>query len=183
MLNLKQDIRRRIKLLKNEISIDRKNLISNQILQNIENQKEFRKAEIIMAYSALPDEVQTAGFIEKYYKGKTILLPCVRGDDLILKQYTGKENMQKGDFGILEPSGDEFTDYLSIDLIIVPGVAFDSNCNRLGRGKAFYDGFLKKAEKAFKIGICFDFQIVDSIPIEPHDIKMDMVITESKVIN
>ena len=80
-------------------------------------------------------------------------------------------------FEIYEPV-DLFTDSLnSIDFIIVPGVAFDNQKNRLGRGKAYYDKLLKNT-KAFKAGVCFGFQLLDSVPVNSFDEKMDLVITD-----
>ena len=97
------------------------------------------------------------------------------GDNLELRRYTKTEDMHTGDFGILEPDNNTITDYSMIDLAVIPGVAFDSSCNRLGRGKGYYDRLLPKLHCP-KIGICFKFQFVDSIPAEPHDILMDKII-------
>ena len=89
--------------------------------------------------------------------------------------------MQAGEqFGIGEPTGPEFTDLESIDMIIVPGVAFDSHGNRMGRGRGFYDRLLKSTPNAAKIGVGYDFQLLDTIPVEPHDVPMDCVITDHK---
>jgi len=87
--------------------------------------------------------------------------------------------MKKGQsFGILEPEGESFTELQDIDLIIVPGVAFDKNNNRLGRGKAYYDKLLNYVN-CHKYGVCFDFQLVPNVPADQHDVKMDKVITDS----
>jgi len=67
--------------------------------------------------------------------------------------------------------------------VIVPGVAFDSQCHRLGRGKGFYDRLLPQIPHAVKIGVCFDHQIVEELPSEPHDVLMDLVISPSLIIN
>lgn len=63
-------------------------------------------------------------------------------------------------------------------MIIVPGVAFDNNNNRLGRGKAYYDKLLKES-KSYKVGVCFDFQLIEEVPVDEYDIKMDLIISES----
>ena len=116
--------------------------------------------------------------VEKH-KEKRLLLPCVDGDDLRLRQYTGPECMQAGEqFGIGEPTGPEFTDLESIDMIIVPGVAFDREGNRMGRGRGFYDRLLSTTPHAFKVGVAFGFQMVELVPTEPFDIKMNKVIHE-----
>lgn len=127
-------------------------------------------------YYSLPDEVQTHDFVEKWRGKKNILLPVVVGDDLELRTYTGRQELSEGAFHIDEPTGRTFTDYDAIDLVIVPGVAFDNNGNRLGRGKGYYDRLLPRI-RAHKIGICFPFQLVKEIPTEPFDKKMDKIIS------
>lgn len=88
--------------------------------------------------------------------------------------------MKKGALGIWEPdTEDNFTG--DIDLMIIPGIAFDSDKNRLGRGKAFYDRFLAN-KRLVKIGVGFDLQLLPRIPSEKSDIKMDKVITASHLI-
>ena len=83
--------------------------------------------------------------------------------------------MKKGKLNIMEPDGEIFSDYSKIDLAIIPGVAFDHLKNRLGRGKGYYDNFLKN-KFIFKIGVCFEFQLLDKIPTTNDDIKMDLII-------
>ena len=128
-----------------------------------------------MIYSALPDEVQTQGFIEKWCQKKKIILPTVIGDDIIPVEYADGTTLAVGDFNILEPQNEPYTG--GFDLIVVPGVAFDRNGNRLGRGKGYYDRFLSQHLEVKRIGICFDFQMVEEVPAEPFDIRMDEVIT------
>lgn len=122
--------------------------------------------------------MDTHAFIQKWSREKRILLPVVVGDDLELRLYTGPEDLAIGAYGIEEPTGARFTDYTAIDLIIVPGVAFDRNGNRLGRGKGYYDRLLPRIPSAYKIGICFPFQVVEEVPAEPFDIRMDEIITQ-----
>ena len=96
--------------------------------------------------------MQTAEFIKRWCKEKCILLPVICGND--------------------------FTEFDKIDIAIIPGMAFDRNHNRLGRGKGFYDRLLPKI-KAPKIGICFSFQVVDEVPVDELDIPLDEVWTEN----
>ena len=100
--------------------------------------------------------------------------PCF-GNDIIPVEYGKDTDFAVGDFNILEPQNEPYTG--NFDLIVVHGVAFDRQGNRLGRGKGYYDRFLCQHLKVKRIGICFDFQLVDSIPTEPFDIRMDEVIT------
>lgn len=156
--------------------------LSEKIGKRLEETDLFRQASHIALYHAIPGEVQTAHLIEKWYLEKEILLPLVEGNDLCLLPYLGKESLRPGAFGILEPIKPQ-TPLVEkeIDLIIVPGVAFDRQCNRMGRGRGFYDRLLSTSH-APKIGICFGFQLLDSIPTEPFDRKMDLLITENEVI-
>ena len=85
--------------------------------------------------------------------------------------------MERGAFGILEPTGEVFSDYDNVDAAIIPGMAFDGHGNRLGRGKGYYDRLLPRLTKAYKIGVCFPFQYFDEIPSEEHDVVMDCVVS------
>lgn len=155
--------------------------LSAKITERLEETDLFQRASCIALYHAIPGEVQTADLIEKWYRKKKLLLPLIKGNDLQLLVYAGKESLKTGAFGILEPSEDCATVPESeIDLIIVPGVAFDRQHNRLGRGKGFYDRLLSTLD-APKIGICYDFQLKDLIPVEPFDRKMDLIVTEKNI--
>lgn len=154
--------------------------LSTEIMSRVEQTELFRTASCVALYHALPGEVQTAEFIEKWYREKQLLLPVVHGDDLELRLYTGPEAVKAGAFGILEPvAGSPVIP--TIDLIIVPGVAFDRQKNRLGRGKGYYDRLLTLVE-APKLGVCFGFQLFDRIPAEPFDQKMDLILTENEQV-
>lgn len=166
--------------LKRAVTPEEKLRRSETVMRGVEALPEFQRARVVLLYWSMTDEVQTHAFVERWYKEKTLLLPCVDGDDLRLRQYTGPECMVAGEqFGIGEPSGEEWTDLDAVELIVVPGVAFDRQNNRMGRGRGFYDRLLKSTPNAVKVGVAYDFQILDSIPVEPHDVKMDRVITES----
>ena len=166
--------------LKRAVTPEEKLRRSETVMRGVEALPEFQRARVVLLYWSMADEVQTHAFVERWYKEKTLLLPCVDGDDLRLRQYTGPECMVAGEqFGIGEPTGEEYTDLDAVELIVVPGVAFDRQNNRMGRGRGFYDRLLKSTPNAVKVGVAYDFQILDSIPVEPHDVKMDRVITES----
>lgn len=164
---------------------------SADILAALEAHPAFRAANTVLLYHSLKDEVDTHEFIRKWSDRKhkwsdqkqklsdqkRILLPVVVGNELELRLYTGPQDMAIGAYGIEEPTGEVFTDYAEIDFIAVPGVAFDRNGNRLGRGKGYYDRLLPHIPSAYKAGICFPFQLVEEVPAEPFDIQMDTIIT------
>lgn len=148
-------------------------------MAKVEQLESFQKAHIVLLYWSMDDEVATHEFVNRWYKEKTLLLPCVDGDDLKLRQYTGPECLVSGpDFGIGEPTGEEFTQLDSVEMIVVPGVAFDKHNNRMGRGRGFYDRMLKSTPNAVKVGVAFDFQMFDTIPTEAFDVPMNLVISE-----
>lgn len=171
----KKALRAEIKVLKKQHTKEQLLEQSEKIFAKLEQHPDFVKAERVMLYSALPDEVQTQAFLEKWHLKKQIILPTVVGDDIIPVAYEKDTDFAVGDFNILEPQNEPYKG--GFDLIVVPGVAFDRNGNRLGRGRGYYDRFLSQHLNVKRIGICFDFQLVDEIPTEPFDIRMDEVIT------
>lgn len=173
----KINVRKSIQEIKKQYSFLQKKDRSISILNKVEHNINFQNAKIILVYWSMEDEVSTHDFILKWYQKKKIILPSVQKDRLILKEFTGLDSMKKGKaFEILEPIGKEFLAYDQIELAIVPGLAFDKQLNRLGRGKAYYDKLLVDLT-AYKIGVCFDFQMFKMVPTDEHDVKMDLVIT------
>ncbi|KWW31259.1 MAG: 5-formyltetrahydrofolate cyclo-ligase [bacterium P3] len=177
----KTTLRREIRAAKKAVPFHEKAQRSEAIMQQVAALPRFADARVVLLYWSMDDEVQTHRFVERWRHEKTILLPCVDGDRLRLRVYEGLDRMIAGEqFGIGEPVGDEFTDYDRIDLVIVPGVAFDQSGNRMGRGRGFYDRLLQCTPRAYKIGVAFSFQMRDAIPVEPHDIAMDLVVSEAE---
>ncbi len=177
MVSEKADIRKMMRERKRALSPEEKLRRSEVIMDRLEQTEPFARARVVLLYWSMADEVQTHAFVERTWRDRVVLLPCVQGDDLVLRQYTGPECMVAGEqFGIGEPTGEEWTDLEAIGCIAVPGVAFDRTNNRMGRGRGFYDRLLKSTPNAFKIGLAYDFQVLDEIPVEPHDVKMNLVI-------
>ena len=135
----------------------------------------------IVAYYSLPDEVCTHQLLDELLAaGKNVYLPKVVSDtEMVLCRYTGRDSLQKGAFGILEPVGTEYScsAYDEIELALVPGVAFDSEGHRLGRGRGYYDRLLPLLSNAYKLGVCFPFQCVERVPSEAHDMSVNEVCT------
>ena len=171
----KPSLRRMVGQLKAHLSDSEKQRQADAVFTQIEQLQEFDAAEDVAVYWSLNDEIDTSRFIEKWYKKKRIWLPVVVGGDLIFRQYTGIENMRKGAFGILEPTGRQLDNVAQFGLIIVPGVAFDLQNNRMGRGRGFYDRLLANSQ-AYKIGTAYSCQIFSQIPTEETDIPMDLVV-------
>lgn len=174
----KRELRRAIAQMKLQMTELQRQEESLFVQQQIEASECFKKARVILAYWALGDEVTLSPLIEKWLGKKQFLLPVVVGDSLELRCHTGVTSMvQSHHYGILEPTSSLFLEYEKIDLVIVPGVAFDAGYRRLGRGKGYYDRLLPLVYNAYKIGVCFTFQMVDFVPHDHYDHPMDMVIT------
>jgi len=182
---MKQKIRE--KLLKKRSHLSREDVIdkSKRIHRRLLNTKQFTDARIIMFYMPKDNEVDTRQTISlAIRKGKTVCLPYIDKDSHMIYPAiirNMKKDIAKGTFGILEPRR-KTSRPKKIDIIIVPGAAFDTECRRLGRGKAYYDRFLKNKKDIPRIGLGFDFQIVKKLPENIYDIPMDIVITEKKII-
>lgn len=175
----KQELRKIVRASKRAVPLEDKIRRSIPIMEKVGQLEMFRNAKTVLLYWSMDDEVYTHDFVKRWYQEKTLLLPCVDGDDLLLRQYTGPESMQPGpQFGIPEPVGPVFEALEQVQMIVVPGVAFDRNKNRMGRGRGFYDRLLKSTPNAVKVGVAFSFQLFDTIPVEPFDVPMDIVVSE-----
>lgn len=173
---MKQSLRKFIRTIKASYSCKELEALSLSLLKQLEQHPKFTEAKTILLYHSLSDEVDTHAFIDRWYVQKEIILPTVVGDDLALYHYTGPQCLSPGSYGILEPSGNPFTEFDRIELAIIPGMAFDRKGNRLGRGKGYYDRLLPRLTQAYKIGLCFPFQLLDEeIPHEKHDQPMNEV--------
>lgn len=177
-MKTKKELRQEIALKKKQQPEESLREWSVTLLKALESHPMFRKAKTLLFYYSLPDEVQTHDFVERWSKEKEIILPAVKGNELELRRYTGKESLRKGSYGIEEPTGALLEDYAQIELSLIPGVSFDAHGNRLGRGKGYYDRLLPLL-RSYNIGICFQFQVSPEIPAEPFDRKMDEVWTEN----
>ena len=141
-----------------------------------------------MFYVPFGSEVDTYGMIRDSIKlGKDVLVPAMeeRSDDIIPVQISGISDLAKGKWGIPEPKVKNKFPLGRINLIIVPGVAFDRHCYRIGFGKGCYDRFLKKTReygKAFKLGIGYGIQLLDSVPHSGQDVRLDAILTEKGVV-
>lgn len=156
---------------------------SEEVITTLELTVLFQQAKVILAYYSMADEVATHQLIKKHCLEKQFLLPTVNNGELVLKRYDSEESMSTSAYGIREPVGDAIpeSEYGKIDLVIVPGVAFDRKLHRMGRGKGYYDRLLPKIA-APRLAVCFDFQLFDNIPADQGDIKMNMIVCQNEII-
>lgn len=184
----KKDLRKSIKekLIKHDFSskMESNKLAEEVLIKFLE--ENYPKSNIAL-FSSLDEEIETGDIINTLLlKGFNVSVPRVEGKDIYFYPL-GKEGgdfFDISEYGIREPLGfedDRVCD--DIDVIIVPGLAFDKDGFRLGRGKGFYDRFLTKHKNLIKIGYGYDFQLIDKVPTEPHDIRMDYIITPNNLIS
>jgi 5-formyltetrahydrofolate cyclo-ligase len=158
---------------------------SRAIIARLETLPVFQRARCIQTYVALRPEVDTHGLIRRLLRaGKQVAAPRIAsGQELQQYRLNDFSELQVGAFGILEPPPDPSRRAMpaQFDLVLVPGLAFDRTGNRLGAGQGYYDRFLAGIA-APKIALAFAFQIIEQIPVEPHDQRIDMIVTENEVI-
>lgn len=172
---LRELLKQKRRILSKEQVVDDSALI----LQQLEEMPCFKEASTVMIYYPTHNEVDLRPLIKKYRRTKTFLFPVVHRRSMNACPYKGNDHMHRGKFNIPEPTTDPYKGI--IDLIILPGVAFDKNGNRLGQGGGYYDRFLASANaKSILIGVAYDFQLVDKIPSNRKDKKMDYVIFPTK---
>jgi 5-formyltetrahydrofolate cyclo-ligase len=168
----KQSLRKEILKLRNDLSKSEAESKSKIITEKLKKEGDFVKAKAVMFYISKGNEVMTPDIIIEALKTKKVFVPKVIGKGIICCEISDLNNMKPSCYGILEPDNEITCDSSKIDLIIVPGVVFDKQCHRIGYGKGYYDRLLKNA-KCKKIGLAYNFQIVEQIPADDWDEKLD----------
>ncbi len=174
------------KALREKVLEKRKNLTekaekSSAVKRKLYTLPEFEDAKKVCIYVSLENEVHTHDVIKENLKNKDIVVPKVKGEKLLLCELKSFDELSEGSFCVLEPGEERRVSPQDIDCVIVPGVVFDKEGFRIGYGKGFYDRLLNEVNCP-KIGLCFDMQLVEEVPFEEHDIPVDIIITETKVI-
>ena len=162
------------------LSAEERTAQSELILSQLEKMTVFREAKTVLLYDPKNNEVDVLPLFKRYKRDKVLLLPVTHRNGMTANPYEGNDKMHRGKVGIPEPTTPPFEG--NIDVIIVPAVAFDKEGNRLGRGGGYYDRFLKKQTHATIIGVGYDFQLVDEVPVRKHDQKMHRIILPSQTI-
>lgn len=168
-----------------QAEIDRRSKLIQKYILSLES---YQLASLIMSYVSFRSEVDTKNLIQTalHDKGRVVVPLCQpEGYELLPCEIESFEELISGTWGILEPSKPckNIVKHCEIDIVIIPGLSFDRNFNRLGYGAGYYDRFLPQLRRsAVKIGIAYDFQLTDSLPVGSHDITMDCIITESGIL-
>ena len=144
----------------------------------------FKNAKTIMSYISIKNEIELQEINKSIINlGKTLILPVINnnGENMKSIKIDNLENLKEKKFGVIEPEDGEEIKCDAIDLVIIPGVAFDINGNRIGFGKGYYDKFLK-GYSGKKIVLAYDFQVLEKIETEEHDERVEEIITEKRDI-
>jgi len=179
-------------MLKKRLSMSTKSVKekSSAILRNLSTLSEFQNGNTIMIYLPIKHEPDTHPLMHISLKqGKKVCLPIsnFKTKEIVASQILNpKQELQHTEFGIMEPS-EEYVRVVNpkiLDIVIVPGVAFDEKGHRLGYGQGFYDKFISSLPKsATLIGLTYEQQILEKIPSQKHDQKLHFLVTEKRVIN
>lgn len=183
----KEELRREMLIARNALSEQQHNLLSNTIADTFLESSIYQKATYIYAYAFTNNEVDLTLIINKALNdGKIVALPCSYMSNGIPKmefyEISSVSDLSPGYKGILEPDRRKAGVKKPLnepDVVLVPGVCFDYALNRIGYGKGFYDRYLVKHESALRVGLAFNFQIVEQLPADVNDVKMDIIITEN----
>ena len=181
---VKKAIRTAMKARLNAVSPHETLSASKSVLAQLEGLDQWNRAETVLAFLSMRDELNTTPILKAALEqGKTLAVSKVTGEDLVFYQIKDLEkDVAPGSFGILEPvPGLPEIDVKTLSekrsVALVPGLAFDKENFRLGRGKGFYDRFLASVGNSlYRIGIGYSFQLVERVPKEPHDLQLDAVI-------
>lgn len=145
---------------------------------------EFHAARTVFTFLSMDAEVPTWGLVARLQaEGRDVLLPRVVGGRMEAVAWRRGEALERSFYGASEPSSEAFADPAGIDLVLAPGLAFDRRGNRIGYGGAYFDRFLPRLRPdAVRAGICFHEQVVEHVPTDPHDVALDLLVTDLEVI-
>lgn len=178
---LKQDKKRVRELLAQKRRLLSKEDIAEQsskVVAAVEQMPLFQSAKTVLIYYPTHNEVDLLSLIKRYKKEKTFLFPVVHRKTMTACPYEGNAKMHRGKFNIPEPTTEPYVG--DIDLILVPGVGFDKRGNRLGRGGGYYDKFITRlGRKTLLVGVGYDFQLVEEVPANRWDKRLDYLVTPS----
>ncbi|KYC46251.1 MAG: 5-formyltetrahydrofolate cyclo-ligase family protein [Candidatus Methanofastidiosum methylothiophilum] len=182
----KSDIRMLIKEKMEGLDSTKKGIMDQKIRDFIYNLPDYSRAKNIFSYVSKEKEVDTIDLINKSIEiGKSVYVPLTikENNSLEVRKITSLEDLKIGNFNILEPK--DHTKSINpkeIEILFIPGLAFGTGFERLGRGGGYFDRFLLEST-GLKVGLAYEFQIFESLPVQKHDVKMDLIITDSGIIS
>ena len=180
----KRALRREVLAERDALASDDRTARSEAIAERFLELTEVADAETALAFWSFGSEVETAPLIARLRsRGTTVALPRIEGNDIVPVVATPGARMSATSFGAMEPEEGRVLDVAELDLVVVPGVAFDRSCGRVGYGGGYYDRLLgERRAGAAAIAIAFGLQVVDRVPSGAIDRRLDGVVTETEVI-
>lgn len=183
---MKELIRMRHLQLRNGLSLGEIAKKSKAIMDRLFSLPEFEKSRTVLFYASFGSEVDTYKMMEEALRqGKTVCVPVTSFKDktIEISGIASLSDLEKKPSGLIEPKKINPVDLEKIDIVIVPGIAFDLDGYRIGYGGGFYDKLLRKApRRIISIGLCFEQNLEQRLPRQSHDAKMNKIITEKRVI-
>ncbi len=186
----KQGIRSRYLGLRNNLSAGERKQKSQEIWEHVKGDPKYQAARAVLVYMDYRSEVMTTGLVEELWAdtSKKVFAPKVEGMHIRFYEIKSLDELKKGYQGIREPEENpekRFTPDMAARLeavVLVPGAAFDRQRGRIGYGKGFYDRFFSDYGEVYGIALSFSCQIAKEIPMEPHDRRPDIIVTENGII-
>lgn len=180
---MKKEIRKIIKEKKKQLLESNQQMYSDIIIKKCIDLDVYKNSNTLFSYIHFNQEVKTDKLIKRAWQdSKKVAVPKVLDDNIEFYYINTFKELKKGYYNILEPLVDRMAIPNDNAIIIMPGLAFDKHKNRIGYGGGFYDRYLSINKNIIKIALAYDFQIFDSLPVEPNDVKVDIVITEKRII-
>ncbi|WMJ77927.1 MULTISPECIES: 5-formyltetrahydrofolate cyclo-ligase [unclassified Sedimentibacter] len=183
----KNEFRKRILKIRNNMDHEDASVKSTVIMNKLMATDEYKNSKVVFVYMSFKNEVMTYDLINKMLaENKRVIIPYtdVKNTVIIPSEIKSMDDLVLSPFGYYEPVYEKIrlVEPEEFDLIVVPGVVFDKQHNRIGFGKGYYDRILcRKKRGSAAVAVAYEFQVLDKVPSEPHDVKMDMIITEENI--
>jgi len=179
----KRSIRQILLSQRRALASDEHLRLSQSAQQGLIDSDPFRRALLVALYAPIHNEVDTHFLLtEVFRRDKQVCFPRVNGESLDFVRIDGPGELSRGAFGIAEPTGNKLVDAAEIDLAVVPGVGFGRCGYRLGYGGGYYDRAFSSGRPKLLAGLAFGFQLIKELPAEDHDIRLDLIVTDSEVL-
>ena len=184
-MDSKGKIRAKALRFRDSLSPDDRARRDARIAANLESLEGFQNARHILFYWSVSGEPDTRVLVEKNLEEKELYLPVTRGKSHLQSVPVQKPlRLKRGHEGVPEPVGQDPNSFFDgrVELVVVPGVAFDRKGNRLGMGKGYYDRYLVSVPNAVRVALAYEEQVLDHVPKEPYDVPMDWIVTDREII-
>lgn len=180
----KRELRARVRALRDAVPEERREAMARAVEARLFALPELARARSVLVFSSFGSEVPTARILTRLAgEGRLVALPRLAGEELEVRAYRPGDPVARAPFGALEPVGGELIPPEELDVVVVPGLAFDRRGYRVGYGGGYFDRFLPRTRPdALRVGICFHLQLVEEVPHGPGDVPVDAVVTDREVV-